>query len=66
MKKTTFDSINKVEYEFNEADIREALISHFKVDVGVGKNWQLDMEVHEGWLSKPAVIYMIVSNIPKG
>ena len=45
---------SKVKYEFTEADIREALISHFNIEIGVGKNWFLDMEIEE------AVVYLTV------
>ena len=61
MKKTTFHNINRIKYEFNGADIREALISHFKIDIGV-KNCNLNMEIHEGWVGKPPKITMTVSN----
>jgi len=61
MKKTVFDTKNKVEYEFSMADVREALINHFKVDIT--SSCQLDMEVFEGWLSKPPIVSMIISNI---
>ena len=38
---------SKVKYEFDESDIREALISHFNIEIGYGKNWFLDMEIGE-------------------
>ena len=60
MKTTIFDTENKVEHEFSEADIREALIKHFKVHIG--NNCQLYMETQEGFLSKPPIISMIVIN----
>ena len=61
MKKTVFDTKNKVEYEFSMADVREALINHFKVNIT--SSCYLDIDVFEGQLSKPPIVSMIVSNI---
>jgi len=61
MKKMVFDTKNKVEYEFSMADVREALINHFKIDIT--SSCHLDMEIFEGWLSKPPIVSMIISNI---
>jgi len=61
MEKTVFDTKNKIEYEFSVADVREALINHFKV--GITGSCQLYMEINEGWLSKPPTVSMIITNI---
>jgi len=58
MKKTIFE--NKTEYEFSVADIREALLSHFKIKMGK----YLYLEVDEGFLSKPPTVSMVISNEP--
>ena len=50
---------SKVEYVFDESDIREALINHFKIKVGVGKNWFLDMQIEEAW-EGPATISLCI------
>jgi len=65
MKKTVFDTKNKVEYEFNMSDVREALIDYFKITLGTGKNWECSMEIIEGFLSRPPKISMVISNVKK-